>query len=869
MTLAARLGEWALLLKLVNGFLRDRVVRAREPLSMAIAGANGRLDAKGLGVFDPRNETERAKAVARTIGVSLDLLSETERARFGELAVFPEDAEIPVGIVQRLWAATGDLDEIDAEDQLSRLFDLSLLLNLDLGQRFFRLHDTTRHFLRNRAGKDSLVTLHAQLAGALDGAASAETDARTRCYYYLFLPHHLAAANERAKLDALLLDPAWLQAKLQATANPQALAADYQLYGVGEAQSLVGRALRLIGGVCARDPLQLLPQLIGRLAGFEVLAKSRFLDVARQILPRPSIVPVKPTLTPPGAEVARLEGHTGSVSALCVLPAGRLASGSDDSTIRLWDVASGAETARLEGHRGTISSLCVLADGRLASGSWDGKICLWDPRTGIVSLGLGGGMSPIQSLYALKDGRLASGSLDGRIRLWDIASGVEIACLKGHEGPVVILCQLADGRLASGSSDATIRIWDVTGFVECECLRGHRDTVSALCALPDGRLASGSWDEEIRIWNIEAAAEPESIGQHDDAVSALCILPDGRLASGSWDETICLWDLTTRKQTAYIEGHTDKIDALCVLADGRLASGSADETIRLWDAATAFDIFPGGREVRAVLALCLLPSGLIFGSRMGKSVFVCDFATGQEKDRFFSPTVCSICLLKDGRVALGDGIGGIKLLDVQNYRESWHIELGTRIGALCTLADGRLASASLDRTIWVWDVETGVETACLKGHTGPVSALCQLSDGRLASGSRDRTIRLWAAATGVERARLEGHTGAVNALCPLPDGRLASGSDDGTIRLWDPLSGAETARLEGHTGFVNALCLLPDGRLASGSMDNTIRRWDAVAGTETARLEVDAPVRALVAIGPNRLVAGNLRGSVHWLEIVD
>ena len=167
--LAARLGEWAQLLKIVNGFLRDRVVKAHEPLSVAIAGANKRLDAKGLTALDPRDETDRAKTVARTIGVSLELLSESEQSRFRELGVFPEDADVPVGVVGRLWAASGGLEDFETEDLLSRLSDLSLLLDLDLGQRFFRLHDTTRHFLRYRAGKEGLVAQHKQLVAALDG----------------------------------------------------------------------------------------------------------------------------------------------------------------------------------------------------------------------------------------------------------------------------------------------------------------------------------------------------------------------------------------------------------------------------------------------------------------------------------------------------------------------------------------------------------------------------------------------------------------------------------------------------------------------------------------------------------------------------
>jgi hypothetical protein len=102
--LAARLGEWAaLLLKLVNGFLRNRVADTRQPLVRAIAGVNQRLDAKGLSAFDASDEIDRTKAVARTMDVSLELLKEDNRSRFGELGVFPEDANVPVGIVACLW----------------------------------------------------------------------------------------------------------------------------------------------------------------------------------------------------------------------------------------------------------------------------------------------------------------------------------------------------------------------------------------------------------------------------------------------------------------------------------------------------------------------------------------------------------------------------------------------------------------------------------------------------------------------------------------------------------------------------------------------------------------------------------------------
>ncbi len=787
--LAARLGEWAQLLKIVNGFLRDRVVKAHESLSVAIVGANKRLDARGLVVFDARDDADRAKAVARTIRVSLELLSEAERARFGELGVFPEDAEIPIGIVARLWAAGGGLEDFEAEDLLKNLFDLSLLLDLDFGQRFCRLHDTTRHFLRDREGKDGLVAQHRQLVAALDGVASGETDARNRRYYYLNLPHHLAEAQERARLDALLLDPGWLQAKLETTANPHALVADYQRYGVGEAQSLIGGTLRLIRGICVRDASQLPVQLIGRLAGFEAVAGSGFIDRVRRLLPHPSIVPLKSTLTPPGVETARLEGRMGSVATLCLLADGRLASGSGDGTIRLWDVETGADTARLEEGR-AVNALCLLADGRLAS---DSK--------------------------------------NGTIRLWDAATGAETARLEGHLGRVNALCLLADGRLASGSNDRTILLWDATTGGKTARIVAHTDRVTALCLLTDGRFASGSEDRGIRLWASTTGAATARLEGHTDTVTALCQLTDGRLVSGSKDGTIRLWDAATGVETARLVGHTDAVNALCLLADGRLASGSADETIRLWDAAT-------GVETARLVA--------------------------------HTDTVTALCRLKDGRLASGSGDNTIRLWDAAAGAETARPDGQTgHVTALCLLPDGRLASISSDKMLRLWDTSTRAETARLAGHEVSAGVLWIPSDPRDYLRDNHGTICLMGAANGAQTAGRVKHRVSVSDRCLLADGRLASGSYDGTIRVWNAATGVETARLEGHTDDVNTLCLLADGRLASGSDDRTIRLWDAAIRAEIARLELDAPVNALVAIAPNRLVAGDQRGLLHWLEVVD
>jgi hypothetical protein len=361
--LVSRLGEWPLLLKLVNGFLRDRVLKGRQALSAALAGVNKRLDDKGFRAFDARDPGDRNKAVALTIGASLDLLKADERLRFGELGVFPEDTDVPLGVVSRLWAETSGLDEFGTEDLLVKLYNLSLLLTLDLDLQTFRLHDVLRHFLRDQAGKEELACQNEELLRAIeDGGAPKVRDALSQRYFYLHLLDHLEAANERDRLDRLLVDPDWLRAKLEAIGSPQALIADYDRHAASELQIMIGRTLQLTAGICTRDHRQLIPQLLGRLIGCK--CADDFRDLARCYVPRPAIITERGSLTPPGVESGRLEGHSGWVTALCMLPDGRLASGAHDKMIRLWDLKNGAGNVLLGGHAGAVNALCVLPDGR-------------------------------------------------------------------------------------------------------------------------------------------------------------------------------------------------------------------------------------------------------------------------------------------------------------------------------------------------------------------------------------------------------------------------------------------------------------------------------------------------------------------------
>ena len=105
--LVARLGEWALLLKLANGVLRDRMGRG-EALAKAMAYLNKALDKRGLTAFDAENAHARDAAVSATLRVSFDLLLEEQYARYQELAIFPEDVAIPLATLEKLWGRRVD-----------------------------------------------------------------------------------------------------------------------------------------------------------------------------------------------------------------------------------------------------------------------------------------------------------------------------------------------------------------------------------------------------------------------------------------------------------------------------------------------------------------------------------------------------------------------------------------------------------------------------------------------------------------------------------------------------------------------------------------------------------------------------------------
>ncbi len=150
--------------------------------------------------------------------------------------------------------------------------------------------------------------------------------------------------------------------------------------------------------------------------------------------------------------------------------------------------------------------------------------------------------------------------------------------------------------------------------------------------------------------------------------------------------------------------------------------------------------------------------------------------------------------------------------------------------------DGRrIASASWDHTVQVWDATTGGHVLTYRGHADVVNAVAWSHDGsQLASGSSDHTVQVWDATIGRHVLTFQGHTASVNAVAWSPNGRqLASASDDSTIQVWDATTGGHVLTYRGHTVSVNAVAWSPNGKRiasASGSNEYTVQVWDATIG---------------------------------------
>jgi WD40 repeat protein/GTPase SAR1 family protein len=252
----------------------------------------------------------------------------------------------------------------------------------------------------------------------------------------------------------------------------------------------------------------------------------------------------------------KLTGHTSWINSVAVSPDGTwVASGSDDKTVKIWDLETGEYRATLEGHTDMVNAVAITPDGK----------------------------------------RILSGSDDHTVLILDVDSGKEHTKLKGHTSFVRSLIALSDTKHALSSQDVykgvvNLKLWELTSLscirtIPCGTETG--DGVFSIAANLSGTQAlSGHRDGRLRLWNLKTGECLATLKDHSDIVKSIQITPDGRFAvSGSDDKTVKIWNLETGTCVGTLEGHQAEVLSVAVSPDGALiaSTGFTDRTVRLWD----------------------------------------------------------------------------------------------------------------------------------------------------------------------------------------------------------------------------------------------------------------------------------------------
>ncbi|KAI1032369.1 hypothetical protein LB504_013206, partial [Fusarium proliferatum] len=284
-----------------------------------------------------------------------------------------------------------------------------------------------------------------------------------------------------------------------------------------------------------------------------------------------------------------LEGHSqDAISVAFSHDSKKVASGSWDKTIRIWDAETGECERVLKGHSDPVNSVVFSHDSKkVASGSWDKTIRIWDAETGECERELKGHSYSVSSAIFSHDSKMvASVSHDETIRIWDAETGECERVLKGHSDYISSVVFSHDSKVvASASKDKTIQIWDAeTGKCE-QVLEGHSDRIRSVVFSPDSKVvASASKDKTIRIWNVEIGKCNEVPKSHSDRIRLLVFSHDSaKLASASDDKTVRIWNVETGECEQVIEHHSGLVYSMVFSRNSiMLALTSDDEKARVW-----------------------------------------------------------------------------------------------------------------------------------------------------------------------------------------------------------------------------------------------------------------------------------------------
>jgi WD40 repeat protein len=283
-----------------------------------------------------------------------------------------------------------------------------------------------------------------------------------------------------------------------------------------------------------------------------------------------------------------LQGHQKTVRCVGYSADSRwLASGSDDGTVCLWDLAAGGKLAATLAHGPGIERLAFHPQlPVLTTGTASGVLTQWSIETAERQAEAAGHTDAVRGIaYSANGHWLASVCWGNRVRLADAASLSARATINRETAPVVGLVFLSVWRtLVLACSDGRLVFYDVASREQFNTLTGA--LLLCVAASRDDRyLAAGNAHGQLTVWDTRDKRQLRTLEGHKGPLYSLAFAPDGRtLLTGGADGTVRVWDAPTGRERTRFRWHQQWVTCVAVAPDGMTAAaGSEDHTVVVWD----------------------------------------------------------------------------------------------------------------------------------------------------------------------------------------------------------------------------------------------------------------------------------------------
>jgi WD40 repeat protein/predicted Ser/Thr protein kinase len=553
-----------------------------------------------------------------------------------------------------------------------------------------------------------------------------------------------------------------------------------------------------------------------------------------------------------GDQIAVLGEHADTVTCATFSPDGKLlATGSRDSSVKIWNVAQRKLITTLNATTGEVWSVTFTPDAKLLMTSGLGGTKFWDVNSWQVTKtfpGCSASMAQTVPLLAVADTHLIYWwQPPGLVSIWNYVTGEKVRDIT-KSGRTIALSP--DGTIvATGERPRGVHLWDVASGEFIRTLTTSNAPWSLNFSADSKHLLGLAGNRNLFYWNLTSDTPGRRVDAHPAAMWAAVFSPeDSTFATVSSDQSLRLTDVATLETTQIFRGHEHEVWCVAFSPDGKLlASGGKDCKVMLWN-----------REPRERIST--LPSRRIwrpFFSTAGDQIVT--IAPEGTESTLWQLDGKSRPQSIPGRWAIGFAPDGKHLVSWTDGGKALEfVERDSTNAAVVALESGNerrktsqfhgftpdwkvIFADDTSGRVGFWDTETGRLRRSIKCPLLPLSSGALSPDARyFALGAQqENAVRLYDLQSGEENI-LTGHRGAARGLAFSPDGKLlASGSLDGTIKLWDVATRQCSATLPGHMEETSDVAFSPDGRtLASVNERHSVKLWHVATRREVVSLEM-------------------------------